>query len=94
MLESTLVYRRLLSTTADVTYSSQYMLSEMYAIIFNGCFPANFRSDVRMQIWRLRQGEKMVREYVYELHQLYTMLGDESDRNKVIKLWEGFNTDL
>ena len=22
------------------------------------------------------------------------MLGDESDRNKVIKLWEGFNTDL
>lgn len=35
-----------------------------------------------------------MQEYVYALHQLYTMLGDESDRNKVIKLWEGFNSDI
>lgn len=75
-------------------YSSHYTLSEMYAIIFNGCFPANFRSEVWMQICRLQQGEKTICEYVYELHQLYTMLGDESDRNKVIKLWEGFNADI
>lgn len=75
-------------------HSARYTLSEMYTIIFNRCFPANFRSDVQIQIWRLRQSDKTVREYIYSLHQLYMMLGDESEHNKVIKLWEGFNSDI
>ena len=54
----------------------------------------DFQLEVQMQIQHLRQGEKTVQEYVYVLYQLYTMLSDKSDRNKVIKLWEGFNSDI
>ena len=39
---------------------SQLTLPEMYTIIFNRCFPSNFRSEVRLQIQHLRQNEKTV----------------------------------
>ena len=67
----------------------EWTLPQFYTELFNYCFPI----DYRMQMWRVlarcHQNEKSVAEYTHELQELFNMIGDIPDQDKVIKFWNG-----
>ena len=40
------------------------------------------------------QDEESVSEYVYELEELFNIIGIINDHEKVIRLWDGLNTSI
>ncbi|KAG5635146.1 hypothetical protein H0H81_012288 [Sphagnurus paluster] len=74
--------------------SSQWTLQEFYQELFNYCFPINYRLKQREKLWRSFQNDKSVTEYIYELEELYIMIGIIDERERVMKLWHGLRTDI
>ena len=66
-----------------------WSLPEFYAELFNYCFPVDFRMQMRRNLARCHQNESTVAEYVHELQELFNMIGDISERDKVLKFWNG-----
>ena len=68
----------------------KWTLHEFYLELFNYCFPVDYRMQMRKKLNRCYQGEnKTIIEYTYELLELFNMIGDISERDKVIKFWYG-----
>ncbi|KAG1897256.1 uncharacterized protein F5891DRAFT_907670, partial [Suillus fuscotomentosus] len=40
------------------------------------------------------QNDKTVREYIYELSELWNMIGDVAERQRVTRLWTGLNPSI
>ncbi|KAG5634082.1 hypothetical protein H0H81_003468, partial [Sphagnurus paluster] len=72
--------------------SSEWELSQFFSAMFNYCFPVDFRMKQREKLRRCFQGEKSVSEFVYELEELYNLIGAVDERERVIKLWNGLRT--
>ncbi|KAG6905345.1 hypothetical protein DXG01_003326 [Tephrocybe rancida] len=74
--------------------SSQWTLEDFLRELFNYCFPINYRLKQREKLRRCFQNDKSVTEYVYELEELYTMIGMSDEQEQVIKLWHGLRTSI
>ena len=48
--------------------------------------------QMRCALARCHQNESSVSEYTHELQELFNMIGDISDRDKVLKFWNGSRT--
>jgi hypothetical protein len=66
-----------------------WSLRDFYAELFNYCFPVDFRMQMRKTLARCYQNELTVSEYTHQLHELFNMIGDIPDRDKVLKFWNG-----
>ena len=62
-------------------------LADFYSELVNYCFPINFRMQMRQKWDKSRQNEKSVSEWAHELEELFNMIGDVTERAKVLKLW-------
>lgn len=81
----------------DVVVSGNYedwTLGTFFREMFDYCFPIDFREKIRKEIENCRQGGRRVKVFTHELENLYNVLGDESDRAKVVKLWKGLTLDI
>ncbi|KAK1221914.1 hypothetical protein PQX77_015261 [Marasmius sp. AFHP31] len=72
----------------------RWTLTRFFRGMFNYCFPLNYRSLQRDRLRKCFQNDRSVAEYVYELDNLYNLVGAFSKREKVIKLWDGFNSHI
>ncbi|KAG1831525.1 hypothetical protein EV424DRAFT_1342894 [Suillus variegatus] len=72
----------------------RWRLREFFTEMFNYCFPINFRTKQREKLKRCFQNEKPVRDYVYELNELWNMIGDVDERDRVSRLWTGLSTEI
>ncbi|KAK0432687.1 uncharacterized protein EV420DRAFT_1696394, partial [Desarmillaria tabescens] len=73
---------------------NEWDLTTFFWEMFNYCFPRDFRAKVRRRIRQCFQGDRDVRAYAHELKGHYHMLGDESERTQVLRLWYGLRCDL
>jgi hypothetical protein len=82
-------------------YEQKYSLNpaghnvrEFFTDLFSHCFPPNFKSDLREKLYATSQGNRKVRDFVYELIQMFTLLGEDNERTRVIHLWDGLRPHL
>ena len=66
-------------------------LSRCLRGLFNHCFPVDFRSQLRLKLKRCHQGDRKIREFIFELEELSTMIGGVDKRELVNRLWFGCN---
>ena len=66
-----------------------WTLKEFYDELFNYCFPVDYRTQLRKNLNRSHQNDKSISEYTHELHELFNMIGDVSERDRVLKFWNG-----
>ncbi|KAG2099239.1 uncharacterized protein F5147DRAFT_777355 [Suillus discolor] len=72
----------------------RWRLREFFTEMFNYCFPINFRTKQHEKLKRCFQNDKSVRDYVYELNELWNMIGDVDDRDRVSRLWTGLSAEI
>ena len=68
---------------------ADWTLSHFYDELFNFCFPIDYRMQIRRNLNHCHQNNKTVTEYVHELTELFNMIGDNSERDQVLKFWNG-----
>ena len=68
----------------------RWNLHDFFLELFNSCFPVDFRSKQRRKLAECSQRGRTVREYVSELYEFWNLIGDVSEREKVTRLWNGF----
>ncbi len=81
----------------NIVVSSEYQkwdLARFFRKLINYCFPHDFKTRLRHKIDGCYQGGRRVRVYAHKLHGMYHMLGDESERVQVIRLWRGMSKDI
>ena len=67
----------------------EWTLRQFYDEMFNFCFPIDYRMRLRKDLARCHQNEKSVSEYTHELYELFNMIGDIPERDRVLKFWNG-----
>ncbi|KIN96089.1 hypothetical protein M404DRAFT_164089, partial [Pisolithus tinctorius Marx 270] len=72
----------------------KWRLSDFFMELFNYCFPINFHLQQREKLQACYQNSKTVKNYVYELNELWNMIGETDERAKVHKLWSGLHKEL
>ena len=50
--------------------------------------------QIRRTLARCHQNERSISEYTHELHELFNMIGDISERDQVLKFWNGARTGI
>ncbi|KAF9493428.1 hypothetical protein BDN71DRAFT_1394985, partial [Pleurotus eryngii] len=79
----------------QVTFnSSEWTLDAFFTSLFDFCFPTNYISKQRKQLKNLYQNSKTVKEYISELIELYTIIGETAERDKVNTLWFGLRSTI
>ena len=73
---------------------SEWTLQSFFGALFNEIFHRNFRIAVLDRIAEFSQGNRTVRTYANGLESLYDLLGDESHRAMVRKLWQGLRLTI
>ncbi|KAM5530075.1 hypothetical protein V8D89_016258, partial [Ganoderma adspersum] len=69
----------------------QYPFKNILVGLFNYCFPINFRQKMREKLRSTRQGGRSVQAYVYELENLFLILGMDRNEERVDALWFGLD---
>ncbi|RPD57529.1 hypothetical protein L226DRAFT_449640, partial [Lentinus tigrinus ALCF2SS1-7] len=59
--------------------------------LFNYCFPINFRQQMREKLRNTRQQGRSVQTYVYELENLFLVLGMDRNEERVDAFWFGLD---
>ena len=72
----------------------RWTLKKFFTELFNYCFPIDFRNQQREKLNNFSQGNKSVREYVADLDEMFTIVGADSKRARVVKLFNGFRPSL
>ena len=67
----------------------EWTLRQFYDELFNYCFPVDYRMQLRKSLARCHQNDKNIAEYTHELQELFNMIGDVPERDKVLKFWNG-----
>ena len=65
----------------------EWTLHQFYEELFNFCFPIDNRMQLRKSLTRCHQNDKSVTEYTHELQELFNMIGDVPERDRVLKFW-------
>ncbi|KAJ3897166.1 hypothetical protein F5879DRAFT_928041, partial [Lentinula edodes] len=73
---------------------SKWSLQEFYEGLFNYCFPVNHREQMRTKLRKCYQNGRTVSEYVHELESIMDHVGIMSQREKVLKLWDGLSPGM
>jgi hypothetical protein len=73
---------------------SKHDIRTFFRDLFNHCFPPHFRSTLHERLFRCTQGNCRVRDYVHELIELFTLLGEDNERTQVIHLWDGLRANI
>ncbi|KAF5335014.1 hypothetical protein D9758_016184 [Tetrapyrgos nigripes] len=73
---------------------SKWELGDLYAEMFNYCFPLDLSDQQRAKLREFCQGSKRVIEYVHELTLLLNLTGGARRRDRVIKLWDGLRPEI
>jgi hypothetical protein len=76
-------------TQKVVSNEEEWGLRQFYGELFNYCFPVDFRMQLHRSLARCHQNDKSVSEYVHGLHELFSMIGDVPERDRVLKFWHG-----
>ena len=71
-----------------------WTLRQFYDELFNFCFPIDYRMRLRKDLARCHQNEKSVSEYTHELYELFNMIGDIPERDRVLKFWNGARSTI
>ncbi|KIM50769.1 hypothetical protein SCLCIDRAFT_34004 [Scleroderma citrinum Foug A] len=71
-----------------------WCLPEFFRELFNYCFPVDFRIKQRQKLQCCYQNDQKVKDYVYELDELWTMIGEMDERTQVHKLWFGLRKEI
>ena len=66
-----------------------WTLDEFFTKMFNYCFPADYRTQMRAKLQKAIQGQQSVAEFVYELEELFNLVGNVPERDRVLKFWNG-----
>ncbi|KAG2337930.1 hypothetical protein BDR05DRAFT_894516, partial [Suillus weaverae] len=71
-----------------------WRLDDFFTKLFNYCFPLDYSTKQRKKLYRSYQGDKRVRNYMSELNELWMMIGNIPERDKVVKFWFGLNPSI
>ena len=71
-----------------------WTLEQFFEGLFDYCFPVNYRMKQREKLRRAFQNDKSVTDYCHELEELFNSIGDVSERDRVIKLWNGLRGSI
>lgn len=74
--------------------NDQWTLTSFFEGLFNYCFPLSFRSDQRKRLRRTFQNDKTVSAYVHEIEEIFNLIGNITQRDKIIKLWDGLKPSI
>ena len=72
----------------------EWTLRQFYDELFNFCFPIDYRMQLRKNLARCHQNDKSVSEYTHELHELFNMIGDIPERDRVLKFWNSARSTI
>ena len=72
----------------------RWSIRKFFIEMFNYCFPIDFRNQQREKLNSYSQGNKSVREYVADLDEMFTIVGADSKRARMVKLFNGFRPSL
>ncbi|KIO06696.1 hypothetical protein M404DRAFT_66349, partial [Pisolithus tinctorius Marx 270] len=72
----------------------KWRLSDFFMELFNYCFPIDFRMRQREKLQSCYQNSKTVRNYLYELNEIWNMIGETNEHTKVHKFWSGLRKEL
>ena len=72
---------------------TNWNLHKFFMELFNFCFPVDYRQQMRvkLEIFYQKRGQT-VSEFVFELQELFSMVGAMPEEMKVIKLWYSLNS--
>ena len=76
-------------TQKVANHERDWTLTRFYDELFNYCFPVDYRLQLWKNLARCHQNEKSVAEFTHELNELFNMIGDISERDMVLKFWNG-----
>ena len=67
-------------------------LHKFFTELFNFCFPVDYRQQTRLKLENFYQKKgQTISEFVFELQELFSMVGAMPDDLKVVKLWYSLN---
>ncbi|KAF8833859.1 hypothetical protein BDN67DRAFT_916116, partial [Paxillus ammoniavirescens] len=69
----------------------KWRLRNFFLDMFNYCFPINYRTKQHEKLKCMFQNEHTIRDYVSELNELWNLIRDVSECDKVMKLWFRLN---
>ena len=70
-------------------------IHKFYTELFNFCFPVDYRQQMRLKLDdTFQEPSQTVSEYVFELQELFSMVGTMPAEMKIIKLWYGLSTRI
>ncbi|KAG6913321.1 hypothetical protein DXG01_007762, partial [Tephrocybe rancida] len=72
-------------------HPSEWTLEQFFRALFNECFPMNFRDRQRTKLREFTQGKLTVRSYIAELVELFTIVGSQSKRERIVKMFKGLS---
>lgn len=72
----------------------RWTIEQFYSGLIDYCFPVNYASRMRTKFKNCKQGSRSVRDYVFEMLELKTIIGDLPDRICADQLWSGARYDI
>ena len=67
---------------------ANWNIHKFFTELFNYCFPIDYRQQMRIKLEDVHQKHhQTVSEFVYELQELFSMVGNTPPEMKVVKLW-------
>ncbi|KAL1697571.1 hypothetical protein GGG16DRAFT_13516, partial [Schizophyllum commune] len=96
------VISRWLTGKAKRFYKQTYMLStsnnvglnKFFRDLFDHCFSLNYKDKCRKRYQLCIQDGRDLRDYMHELERYWVVLTEETDRNRVLRFWDGLDSWL
>ncbi|KAF9487160.1 hypothetical protein BDN71DRAFT_1355813, partial [Pleurotus eryngii] len=73
---------------------SEWTMDAFFTALFDFCFPTNYVLKQHKHLQNLYQNDKTVKEYVSELIELFSIIGQTLECNRVNKLWFGLQSSI
>ena len=74
---------------------NNWTLHKFFTELFNYCFPLDYRQQMRLKLENsYQQSNQTVSEYVFELQEMFSMVGTMPIEMKVIKLWHSLKAKI
>ncbi|KAF5335687.1 hypothetical protein D9611_009565 [Ephemerocybe angulata] len=71
-----------------------WTLQRLFEEMFNYIFPPDYRLEMRDKIEAMYQGSRSVNDYVHALEEAFNLIGDYTDKEKVVKLFRSFKPSI
>ena len=71
-----------------------WTLDDFFTELFNYCFPSDYQMKLRERLERTYQNDKTVIHYAHEIQELFNIIGNVHQGDKVLKLWRGLRMEI